>query len=781
MKISRLLSLLSLSCILFLFSCKKDIDQTVTTPTDEHSFAIPAASPVTGRVTGIVVNENNQPVQNADVKLGAVTVQTDANGFFQFSNMTLDKYVTTVTVNKAGYFKGIRSFSATASRNYVTIKLIPKTLAGTISAGAGGAVNLSNGTVVTFQANGMVIKATGAAYSGDVNVYASYIDPTSSDFATRVPGSMMGQDAQNMFVLQSTGMLAVELESTGGEPLQLASGKPASLKMPIPSSLTGKAPQTIDTWSLDDRGVWIKEATATKNGNFYETTVNHFSFWNCDVPANAVYLTLNVHDQNGNPLSNTWVELTIPNNNTWWATTYGLTDSAGVVAGLVPAGLALDMSVFPNFFNCGTPITTQSIGPFSSDTTMNVTVTFNSSQYVTISGTLNDCNNQPVDSGTVTIQAGNYSYYYGAISNGSYSVTFASCSNITSANVWLYDNATGASASPVNVTISGNNVTVPLQTACTASSPATYNSVGCSVYGNYQVGVPVNAGNYILSVVEVLTPGTYDITTNTAMGIVFTGSGTFDHVGLDTILLAASGTPTATGIITFGVPGGAGQACGVSVFINGNNPTAGFTINCASLVVNGNYVVNYPLQPTDYISLTVDVTTAGSYNINTGTSINGMYFQDSGVFLNTGVQTIQLQAYGTPLNTGTYTFLVWSNNQSICSFNVTASNTGSAVYTFEGAPGSCSATSITGNYQAGVAMTGNNTITIMLNVTAVGSASVMTSTINGVYFMGNATYTATGVFPITLTANGTPTQAGVYTYQPTGGNAQGCQYVITYN
>ena len=52
-----------------------------------------------------------------------------------------------------------------------------------------------------------------------------------------------------------------------------------------------------------------------------------------------------VVDQNNQPLSNTVVELTIPNNNTWWATTYGFTDSTGTVSGLVPANLELEMNV----------------------------------------------------------------------------------------------------------------------------------------------------------------------------------------------------------------------------------------------------------------------------------------------------------------------------------------------------------------------------------------------------------------------------------------------------
>ncbi len=66
-----------------------------------------------------------------------------------------------------------------------------------------------------------------------------------------------------MYVLQSTGMIAVELEFFSAQSLQLATGKTAVVKMPIPTSLLAKAPPTINTWSLNEQGIWVKEGTAT--------------------------------------------------------------------------------------------------------------------------------------------------------------------------------------------------------------------------------------------------------------------------------------------------------------------------------------------------------------------------------------------------------------------------------------------------------------------------------------------------------------------------------------
>ena len=777
--------LLTLLGSLFLISsCKKDVDTTLPPPADFPGFSIPVASPVTGSISGIVVDELNNPVQQATVMLNGNTYQTDTRGLFHINNVQLDKYVTTVTVSKTGYFKALRSFSATASRNNLSIKLIPKTLAGTVEAATGGIINLPNGTNISFPQNGIIVKSSGVPYSGTVNVYAAYIDPTSSDFAARVPGSMMGTDSTKMYVLQSTGMIAVELESAGGQPLQLAPGKTAIVKMTIPASLTGKAPETIDTWSLDDRGIWVKEGFANKVGGYYEMEVTHFSFWNCDVPANAVYLTIHVKDQQNNPLPNAWVSLSIPNNNTWWATTHGITDSSGTVAGLVPANLGLGMNISANIFNCTTPLASQSIGPFSTDTTLNITVNINTSQYITVSGTLNNCNGQPVLSGTASLLIGNYNYYTAPVVNGSYSISVPVCAGASNATIWLADSTTGAYAGPVTVPISGNTVTVPAQVACSTPQNAVYSLSNCSVAGTYTVGMPLNTSNQLVIILNVLVPGAYNITTNPVNNVQFSGSGNLTHTGLDTVFLQGTGIPSFSGTYAV-VTNAGGQTCVANLTAGANVQPAVYSVGgsgtCSNLNIAGNYVVNYPLQPTDFVTLTVNVTSPGSYNINTGNAINGISFSGSGVFTSPGLQTVSLLASGMPVTATTSTFTIQANGAAGCTFNITSTNTGSANYTFEGAPGNCAGATIAGTYQAGIPLLGQNTVAIQLNVSSVGAYSIMTNTTNGFKFMGSGVFSTTGVRTVLLTASGTPQAPGANTFIANGGSAQGCSFVVTCN
>ena len=92
-------------------------------------------TPVQGNVTGKVIDNNNNAVAGATVKAGSNTTTTDNRGLFRFNNIQLDKYSAVITVEKTGFFKGYRVFSASANNtNFVKLKLVPKTLIGSIDA-----------------------------------------------------------------------------------------------------------------------------------------------------------------------------------------------------------------------------------------------------------------------------------------------------------------------------------------------------------------------------------------------------------------------------------------------------------------------------------------------------------------------------------------------------------------------------------------------------------------------------------------------------------------------
>jgi hypothetical protein len=67
--------------------------------------------------------------------------------------------------------------------------------------------------------------------------------------------------------------------------LKLRTGKQAAIRYAIPAALQASAPATIPLWYYDSElGKWKEEGSATRNGDYYEGMVSHFSYWNFDHP-----------------------------------------------------------------------------------------------------------------------------------------------------------------------------------------------------------------------------------------------------------------------------------------------------------------------------------------------------------------------------------------------------------------------------------------------------------------------------------------------------------------
>jgi len=196
--------------------------------------------------------------------------------------------------------------------------------------------------------------------------------------------------------------------------------------------------------------------------------------------------------------------------------------------------------------------------------------------------------------------------------------------------------------------------------------------------------------------------------------------------------------------------------------------------NCLGAVVSGTYFKDTPIKASNYVDISVQVDTIGSYTVSSDT-VNGYYFKASGSFTTTGAQAVRLVGGGTPLAAGTNIFTV-TYNGTICEFTVTvtAAAGGSSVFTI-----ACTGATPVGTYMAGTALTAANTITLNVNVTNIGSWSVTTApAVNGIIFSGTGTFATTGAQTIVLTGSGTPTAAGTNTHTVTGGTGT-CTFQCT--
>lgn len=441
---------------LFIISCQKEISGEGFIPNETPPDL---STKISSSVSGFVTDESEKAVNGAIVTIGSSTATTDKYGFFEITNAQVVKEAAVVTVAQPGYFKGIKTYIATEGKSaFFRIKLIPKTNEGSIDATAGGNVTLSNGLIISLPTNAVVNAATSSAYSGQVNVAVQWLNPLADDLDRTMPGDLRGLDSNGALKSLTTyGMAAVELTGSGGELLQIASGKKATLTIPLPSGISSSAPSTIPLWYFDEAlGLWKQQGNAVKTGNNYVGDVSHFSFWNCDIAAPNGFVNFNATIVNsaGMPIANASIFVKHSTDAGWGA--HGYTDSSGYVKGGIPANSQLVFEVYTD--GCNTPVYSQTINTTTSSISLG-TITIGTSSSATITGNVTNCSSMSVTDGYVLVKNGTYYYRSPVNPDGTFSFNTILCSG-ASANVQILavDNATSQQGNVLAYNIvSGNN------------------------------------------------------------------------------------------------------------------------------------------------------------------------------------------------------------------------------------------------------------------------------------------------------------------------------------
>lgn len=419
-------------------------------------------------VSGFVTDENDAAVQNAAVEVGGTIINTDKYGYFETHNALVVQNAATVTINKTGYFKTVKTFIAAAGKSaFFRVKLLPKTPAGTFSAASGGTVSLSSGMAVTLPAGAVVNAASGATYTGLVTVAAQQLSATDVNTSRTMPGDLRGlNNSGYMRVLTTYGMMAVELTGTSGELLQVASGKKATITMPVPSTLQASAPATIPLWYFDEsKGLWKEEGTAAKTGTNYVGEVSHFSFWNYDIGNALVYFSCRVVNNAGTPVPNAEVRISAIAGALGYSGS-GYTDADGYTGGGIPAGAELLLEVFSNS-SCGAASYSKRFTSGGQPIALGDLVISASTAIATVSGTVTTCSNGPVTNGFVVVQNGSVLNRYALNSSGAYSFNMLLCGNTpVSATITAEDISNTQQGASIVQTINAGVNTIPNIQAC---------------------------------------------------------------------------------------------------------------------------------------------------------------------------------------------------------------------------------------------------------------------------------------------------------------------------
>ncbi|NOT37410.1 MAG: hypothetical protein HOP11_08540 [Saprospiraceae bacterium] len=368
-------------------------------------------------VFGKIIDPLGNPAAGVEVSYDKTVVLTDKYGVFLLQNQFMNTQGAQVKLRKSGYFEIHKTVIPIKGKIVnLSAQLVARKVTKTIPSASGGKVE-SNGTAsVSFQANSFKTK-NGSSYSGNVNVYTYYLDPTTERTQLEMPGNLTGRNKDGKFVvLRSMGMLMVELEDASGNALQLDPQFPAELSTPIPVSLSSKAEATIPLWYFDaSKGGWIEEGSANKVGDKYVGKVTHFTIWNCDVPFQSVMVKFRFVDQSGNPIGNYYFTV---NDITGNRTAAGQTNNDGSFLDIFPQNSNFELYIY----NCNTPTLIKLFQTTTIDLDLGDVVITLPKQFE-LKSLVNDCNNIPIKQAYAIITSSNANTYipYLIPSNGEFS------------------------------------------------------------------------------------------------------------------------------------------------------------------------------------------------------------------------------------------------------------------------------------------------------------------------------------------------------------------------
>lgn len=480
-----------------MFSCKKEtqtvdpIVQPSPTPTGNHF----GESIIRSSVGGVIVDENGNGVASATVQLGVHSVTTDLNGVFLFNDVLMNEKRTFVKVSKNGYFHGSRALYPKAnSTSQIKVMLLASTSAGNFTASTGGVIS-SNGVSLNFPANSVKVEG-GGAYSGTVNVALKFLDPTDDDMVNQMPGDLMAANSSNQLrVLETYGMAAVELTSPTGQKLNVADGKTVELTVPLSGAYLTDAPATIPLWYFDEvNGIWKEEGSATKVGSEYVGEVSHFSFWNCDNPQPSTSITGTIVC-GGSPLANAYVVIKNTTSGRWLGGV--TTDNLGQFSGFIPMNTSLAISVMSTSTCSTTPFYNAPIGPFSAPVVLpTITACPPTNTTGLFTATLLDCAGAPVTNGVLQVTMGGRNSYFFPDASGNISTNLIYCNN-ASFDVKAYDYA--------------NSKESATQTIITAATMAAGNITICGAIDEYVIYI-LDGTNYRIDKIPTNQLGQYSYT-----------------------------------------------------------------------------------------------------------------------------------------------------------------------------------------------------------------------------------------------------------------------------
>ena len=418
-------------------------------------------NPTVGNFIGLITNKDGVKLENVQITIGNAITMTDRNGMFILNNAAVFENFAYVKTKKEGYIDGSRVvIPKTEGANTISIVMLKKEVTATINSGQNSQVSISNGALVNF--SGDFVNTDGSTYTGAVEVVAHYVRPNSISTSQQMPGSLLAQDeSNNAQNLETYGMLSINLFSPSGETLNINPESPATLEFPVDFTQTSIAPDTIDLWYFDETvGYWKEEGQAVKDGNKYIAEVTHFTWWNCDIPFDAVTLCFDITATNVDGNTPYLAIITRSSNNQLIFS--GNVTSTEVECGLIPINEEVLVSIYSIAGTCNNQLVhSQTLGGYATDTS--VAISFTEESFLTeLTGVATNCAGNPITNGYVYINDSNIF----SITDGSFSLGIIHCLENLTVNVQVFDFDTDQWAIAENITLNGVDTNIGTISTC---------------------------------------------------------------------------------------------------------------------------------------------------------------------------------------------------------------------------------------------------------------------------------------------------------------------------
>ncbi len=283
-------------------------------------------------VYGYVTDGDGRALANVLVTTGNDTVLTSESGAYYLEKCRAVNGRCVVKFESRDYFTVIRTANVDDGDARLDAMLMLQDIKDGVTDvsrfynSQGATINVGKMTV-DIPANSLVYE-DGKPFNGSVFASTYYLNPKSENFVNEMPGGdMSGVDSTGKSViLLSYGMVEVTLKDSVNRKLQLKDGSESTLTFPSTEGL--KSYDKIPLWYFDEnKGTWVEEGIATKEGDHYTGKVKHFSWHNLDYPNKRATICGRVTNQEGKPLSG--IKVTI-------SQTYAYTDANGNYCAFVP-------------------------------------------------------------------------------------------------------------------------------------------------------------------------------------------------------------------------------------------------------------------------------------------------------------------------------------------------------------------------------------------------------------------------------------------------------------